>query len=74
MTIFHRHPAIPSGRNKYTKIHNFKPLTNDKVKREIKGMKNKGYELDQISILMLKDICMDVSQSVYIHVVMIIFS
>ena len=53
MTIFHRHPAIPSRRNT-PKFTSFKPLTNDDVKREIMGMKNKSCELDQISISTLK--------------------
>ena len=38
------------------KCTSFRPLTDDEVKREIMGMKNKNCELDQISTLMLKEI------------------
>ena len=56
MTIFHRHPTIPSRKNKYTKnLQVLQPLTHDKVKREIMGMKNKSCKFDQISTPMLKE-------------------
>ena len=41
---------------KTPKLTSFRPLTNEEVKREIKGTKNKNCELDQISTLTLKEI------------------
>ena len=37
-------------------LTSFRPLTNEEVKREVMGMKNKNCELDQISTLTLKEI------------------
>ena len=56
MRIFYKHHTIPSQRNKYTKLTSFRPLTDDEVKREIMGMKNKNCELDQMSTLTLNEV------------------
>ena len=44
------------------KFTNFRPLTNDVVKREIISMKNQNYDLDQISTQMLKRLSLSVCQ------------
>ena len=62
MIIFHRNENLSQATPQYhpevtstPKLTGFRPLTDDEVKREIIGMKNKNCELDQISTLTLKE-------------------